>query len=186
MDDHATRRALDRRVDPVAQAGDYQVMILGLLGDGDPVAVQEAMVPEVRELVRAAGRDLLVRPAPGEWSVTELVGHLLDAEVVTAARYRWILAHDRPSLIGFDQDLWVQRLGHQEDDPEEMLSLLEALRRSNVALWVRTALAERARVGIHAERGPESFDLLFRLVAGHGLFHLAQMRQTLDQISSTR
>jgi hypothetical protein len=186
MEEDATKRALDQRIDPVAHAAEYQAVILGLLGDGDPEAVQEATVPGVRELVRSAGQDLRVRPAPGEWSVAELVGHLLDAELVTAARYRWILAHDQPSLIGYDQDLWVQRLGHQEDDPEEVLGLLEALRRSNLALWGRTGSTERARVGIHAERGPESFDLLFRLVAGHGLFHMAQMKQTLDQIASNR
>lgn len=186
MDDQATQRALDGRVDPVAQAEEYQRMLLGLLGDEDPVTVQEALVPEVRELVRAAGPDLRSRPARGEWSVAELVGHLLDAEIVTAARYRWILAHDRPSLIGYDQDLWVERLRHQQNDPDEMLALLEALRRSNVTLWAHTSRAERARVGIHAERGPESFALLFRLVAGHDRFHLAQMRKTLDQVASTR
>jgi hypothetical protein len=186
MDDQATQRALDRRVDPVAEAQEYQRMLIGLLGDEDPVTVQEALVPEVRELVWAAGPDLRSRPAPGEWSVAELVGHLLDSEIVTAARYRWILAHDRPSLIGYDQDLWVERLRHRDDDPEEMLVLLDALRRANIGLWARTSPDERARVGIHAERGPESFDLLFRLSAGHGSFHMAQMRRTLDQVASTR
>src|SRR5687767_14479486 len=100
MDDQATQRALDHRVDPVAQAAEYQEMLLGLVGDGDPVAIQEAMVPEVRTMVAAAGPNLRARPAAAEWSVIELVGHLLDAEIVNAARYRWILAHDNPSLIG--------------------------------------------------------------------------------------
>lgn len=186
MDEQVTKRALDQRVDPVAQASEYQRMLLGVLGDGDPAAVQETLVPGVRQLVRAAGPDLRVRPARGEWSVAELVGHLLDSEIVTAARYRWILAHDRPSLVGYDQDLWVERLGHQEEDPEEMLAVLDALRRSNLGLWARSSPDDRARVGIHAERGPESFDLLFRLNAGHGLFHMAQMRQTLEKVASAR
>jgi hypothetical protein len=29
---------------------------------------------------------------------------------------------------------------------------------------------------------PESFDLSFRMLAGHDLFHLGQMRRTLDQV----
>jgi hypothetical protein len=137
-------------------------------------------------MVAAAGPNLRVRPAPGEWSVLELVGHLLDAELVTAARYRWILAQDNPSLIGYDQDLWVSRLRHQEGEPEEMLSLLEALRRSNLELWSNSTVEERARSGTHEERGPESVDLLFRLLAGHGLFHMAQMKRTLEQVASAR
>jgi hypothetical protein len=184
MDDQATERALNRTVDPVNDAGEYQGMILGLVGDRDPVPIQEAFVPELRELVKRAGPDLRVRPAPGEWSVLELLGHLLDAELVTAARYRWILAHDQPSLIGYDQDLWVSALRYQEADHQELMTLLESLRDANLRLWANTSVTERARVGIHAERGPESFDLLFRLIAGHGLFHLAQMRRTLEQVSS--
>jgi hypothetical protein len=40
-------------------------------------------------------------------------------------------------------------------------------------------------VGIHEERGPESYDLTFRLIAGHDRIHLAQARESL-QSSVTR
>jgi hypothetical protein len=137
----------------------------------------------VEQVVREAGPNLRTRPAAGEWSAAEILGHLLDAEIVLAARYRWIVAHDEPPLIGYDQDLWVDRLNHQEDDPAEMLALLRALVRSHLQLWEKSSDADRARVGIHAERGPESYELSFRMLAGHGLFHLAQMRRTLSQVS---
>jgi len=35
---------------------------------------------------------------------------------------------------------------------------------------------------MHAERGPESYDLMFRMLAGHDRFHLNQMRETLRQL----
>lgn len=97
--------------------------------------------------------------------------------MVASARYRWILAHDKPRLVGYDQDLWVERLRHNEDDPDELLSLFEALRTANLALWSRSSQAERSRVGIHEERGPESYELTFRLMAGHDRNHLAQARR---------
>nr|MBA2599125.1 DinB family protein [Actinomycetota bacterium] len=177
--------ALDRQVDPVADPGEYQELIAGLVGDRDPAELQSELIGDVGSVVTEAGPHLRTRPAPHEWSILELLGHLVDAEVVSAARYRWILAHDEPPLIGYDQDLWVERMKHQEADPEGLLSLLSALRRSNLDLWSRSSEAERARVGVHAERGPESFDLVFRLIAGHGLYHLAQMRRTLRQITSS-
>ncbi len=176
--------ALDRRVDPVTNPGEYQELIAGLVGDRDPAEVQSELIGELRSMVREAGPHLRTRPAQHEWSILELLGHLVDAEVVSAARYRWILAQDEPQLIGYDQDRGVERINHQEADPEGLLSLLAALRRSNLDLWSRGSETERARVGIHAERGPESLDLVFRLIAGHGLFHLAQMRRTLRQITS--
>ena len=176
-------RALEIDVDPVARADEYRRMLLGGLGDRDPAEVQARLPDELEQVVAEAGPNLRARPAPGEWSAAEILGHLVDAEIVLAGRYRWILAHDEPPLVGYDQDLWVDRLGHQDDDPAEMLALLNALVRSHLQLWAKSSESDRARVGIHAERGPESFDLSFRMLAGHGLFHLAQMRRTLEQVA---
>ena len=170
--------------DPVSEPRAYQEHLLGLLGPDDPAEVQ-ARGPEAwRRLIVEAGDHAAVRPEPSEWSVVECLGHAVDAELVSAARYRWILAHDEPPLIGYDQDLWVDRLhASRHDDPDELLALLEPLRRANLDLWRRSSDEERARVGIHAERGPESFDLLFRMIAGHDRFHLAQGARALDAVA---
>jgi hypothetical protein len=37
-------------------------------------------------------------------------------------------------------------------------------------------------VGIHAERGPESYDLSFRMIAGHDRLHQAQARRAIDAV----
>jgi hypothetical protein len=121
-------------------------------------------------------------PEPREWSVLECLGHAVDAEIVTSARYRWIIAHERPTLIGYDQDLWVDRLRHRDDDADRLLEVLDVLRASNIELWQRSTEDERQRYGVHTERGNESFDLLFRLIAGHDRFHLAQARRALDAV----
>jgi hypothetical protein len=104
--------------------------------------------------------------------------------MVYSARYRWIVAHDQPPLIGYDQERWVDRLHANDDDPEELLGVFDALRRSNLDLWSRATDEERARVGMHDERGPESFDLSFRLIAGHDRLHGEQARRALDAVRS--
>ena len=170
--------------DPVAQASAYQQMLVSLLGPDDPAEVQAATEARVRATVHDAGVNLRWRPAPKEWSVLELLGHFADAELVMGGRYRWALSQDQPRLLGYDQDLWVERLHHNEDDPEELLIVFSALRAANVALWKRSSADERKRVAIHAERGPESFDLMFRMLAGHDRFHLHQMRETLRLVNA--
>ena len=181
--DQTADAALDAHIDPVAASNEYRQALLDLLGKQDPAEVIARLPDEVQRVVDEAGDLLRTRPAPGEWSVIELVGHLVDAEIVLANRYRWILAHDEPRIMSYDQDLWVERLHHRDGDPAEMLALLKALIRSHIQLWERTSEAERARVGLHEERGPESFELSFRMLAGHGLFHLAQMRRTLADVA---
>ena len=172
----------DETIDPVVRPSAYQALLLRYLGDQDPAGVQSQTPDVVAGLIDDAGDLLRARPAEGEWSVLELLGHFLDAEIVVSGRYRWILAHDGPPLVGYDQDEWVARLRHNDDDPAEMLSVHRALREANVSLWGRTSPEERQRVGIHAERGPESLDLSFRLVAGHDLFHIEQMNRTLQTV----
>jgi hypothetical protein len=172
--------------DPVSDPNAYRDHLLGLLGDDDPAEAQAGVVDLWRSLVSRAGGWIDVRPEPSEWSVVECLGHVVDAEIVTAARYRWILAHDEPPLIGYDQDLWVDRLhAGRHDDPNELLELLGALRAANVSLWAGASEEDRRRVGIHAERGSESFDLLFRMLAGHDRFHAAQAGRALDAVAGS-
>ncbi len=157
-------------------------MLLGLLGAHDPALVQAATPAQLRELIRDAGEQLRARPEPKEWSVYECVAHIADAELVVGGRYRWILAHDRPELLPYDQDLWVDRLHPGDEDPADLMATFEALRKANLDLWRRTPVAERARYGLHRERGPESYELTFKLLAGHDLFHLDQARKALAAV----
>jgi hypothetical protein len=172
--------------DPVTEGRAYQQQLLTLLGQDDPAEVQAGTASAVQSVLSEAGADLRRRPAAAEWSVAELVGHLADAETVMSARYRWTLSQDEPPLLGYDQDLWVARLRHNDDQSDELLALFSALREANLRLWRRSSADERRRVAMHAERGPESYDLMFRMLAGHDRFHLNQMRATLRQLREAR
>ena len=163
----------------------YRRTALDALGEDDPVVVQETELELWHRLVEQAVAHLRTRPEAGEWSMLECLGHMADSELVTSARYRWVLSEDEPPLVGFDQDAWAARL-HHADDPATLLEYFGALRRANVALWRRTPVAERGRIGIHAERGPESYELLFRLQAGHGRLHRAQAERAFAEARRPR
>jgi len=172
--------------DPVSASAAYQRLLLDLLGDDDPAVVQAATPGAIRALVAEAGPDLRTRPEPKEWSVLEVIGHHVDGEIVVSGRYRWILAHETPDIPGYDQDLWVDGLRHGEDDPELLLRVFDALREANLDLWRRTPVADRARFGVHSERGPESYELTFQLAAGHDRFHLDQARRSLAAVRAAK
>src|SRR5207248_9079626 len=132
-------------------------------------------------LVKDAGSALRQTPTPGEWSVLELLGHLVDAEIVMSGRYRWVLSHDRPPLLGYDQDRWVERLRHNDDPPDELLEVFSTLRTANLRLWNRSPSDDRRRLAMHAERGADSYGLLFALLAGHERFPLVEVRQLVTR-----
>lgn len=168
--------------DPSNAALAYQQSLLAALGDDDPADVQSVGPANARALVTESGTYLRIRPAPREWSVLLCLAHIADAELVMAGRYRWVLAHDAPELIGYDQDLCVDNLHDDEEDPDALLAQYASLRAGNVALWRSLSATDRARVGLHRERGPESFDLMFRMLAGHDRVHLDQARRALAAV----
>ena len=139
--------------DPVQDPQGYQRHLLELLGEDDPAEVQSATPSAFRALVADAGDDLYRRPAPREWSVFGCLAHLADAELVMSTRYRFVLAQDEPPLIGYDQDGWVDTLHPDGGSAAALLDLFEALRVANLELWASTDDEQRARVGMHAERG---------------------------------
>jgi DinB superfamily len=85
------------------------------------------------------------------------------------------LAHDRPPLTGYDQDLWAERLGYVEADADQAMDDFGLLRRANLRLLARASDEDLKRVGVHAERGAESVEHMIRLYAGHDLLHLEQL-----------
>ena len=175
---------------PQFRPTDYQRAMISLVGEDDPAEVQARAAAAWRELLAGAGDDRAIRPEPSEWSVLELLGHCVDAEIVCAARYRWALSEERPDIVAFDQDDWVTALhagpAAPEVDPELLLATFAALRAADLALWRATPDVGRRRVGIHRERGPESLGLQFVLIAGHDRFHLDQARRALAHVRAAR
>jgi hypothetical protein len=166
------------------EAAEYIAAILGQLGDRDPAAVLAELPGAVDELVAGVPPERLRQPeAPGKWSMVQVVQHLADSELVWGWRLRMVLAHDRPAITGYDQDAWAQRLRYADVPLEDALDQLRVLRRIHLRMLTGLSPAERARVGVHSERGEESIDHLMRLYAGHDLVHRRQLARIRAAVS---
>ncbi|MBK9064593.1 MAG: DinB family protein [Acidobacteria bacterium] len=149
---------------------------LEALGGDDPVAAMAEAPDLLRRLVRGLSeKQLATKPAPGKWSIREIVAHLADNEVILGSRYRFIAAMDRPPLPGFDQDAFVANLGVNRATAADLLDDFAMARAVNIGLLERVGDAAWDRVGIHAERGEESLGRLVTMYAGHDRIHLVQV-----------
>ena len=158
------------------QAKAYTGAILDLVGDKKPMDVLKRTPAALEKAIRGlTGKQLSKREAPNKWSIRHVVRHLADSDIVWAWRLRMVLAHDRPPLTGYDQDLWAERLGYDGADVKESLSEFAAVRKSNLRLVNGASAEALKRVGVHAERGDESIEHTIRLYAGHDLLHLRQI-----------
>jgi uncharacterized damage-inducible protein DinB len=160
----------------VEQARTYTAAILELLGTRDPIDLLERTSDAIRVAIAGLSDEQLSQPeSPGKWSLRHVVQHLADSELVWGYRLRLVLAQERPSLTGYDQDLWSERLHYDVLPVDEALDRFAVLRRSNLRLLANATPEDHRRVGVHSERGDESVAHMLRMYAGHDLLHLRQM-----------
>ena len=115
------------------------------------------------------------RPAPGEWAIIEVVGHLADTEERALARVRRMLAEDDPELEPFDQEALAEERHYLELSLEEELARLEDLRRQHLAELEALDGSGWARTSRHGEHGELSVELYETHVAAEEVDHLAQI-----------
>ncbi|MGI9103843.1 MAG: DinB family protein [Terriglobales bacterium] len=160
----------------------YTQRILTTLGDRDPVNVLQETPAKLAELVKSQPASTLnQRPAPGKWSVGEILAHLADAEMVVGFRVRLILGHPGVPIQAFDQDVWAAFSHYEQIPAPESLERFTAQRRANVRLLRSLSPEQMQQHGMHSERGRETVEQVIKMWAGHDLNHRAQVERILGK-----
>lgn len=104
----------------------------------------------VTGLVRA---DFLAYPVPGAWSIQEIVIHLQDSDLIGVDRMKRIIAEENPTLIGYNESLFIQRLHCNEQVVEDAVTLLDINRKQFAKVLRKLKDEDFARAGTHNEAG---------------------------------
>ena len=162
-------------------AEQYKERVLGYLGNQDPLKLQAAAPAKFERLLKkAAPATLRKRPAPGKWSVAEILAHMADAEIVGGYRIRSILGAPGMLIVGFDQDKWAEAQNYAARDPQKSLDVYRTMREANLRLLKSLKPEQWKQFGVHSERGPESIETIVKLFAGHDLNHLRQIEAVVN------
>jgi DinB superfamily len=161
--------------DPAVDPERYRNELIAVTAGRDPLQVIAETPGRIRELVRGRSPDVLDRrPGNGGWSATEIIGHLLDDEIVNGFRLRLVLTSDRPSYPGNEPDRWAAL---SKPPLDQVLAAWEGLREYNLWLLRSIPRSDWSRIGLHAEQGPETVEMLILKNAGHDLAHIDQLRR---------
>jgi uncharacterized damage-inducible protein DinB len=115
---------------------------------------------------------LKARPGPGEWSVTELVVHMLDSDLVVADRMKRVIAEESPTLLAYDECAFNKRLAAQDQPVDEALAFFAANRKWMARLLRACSDSDFARAGTHTERGRETLADMVAIYTAHLDHHL--------------
>ena len=116
------------------------------------------------------------RPAPGKWSVREIMTHLADCDLAFGFRLRQGAAGVE-MIQPFDQDDWARNYGGY--DFQAAVTTYRALRAWNLAFVRSLTKEQRERKITHPERGTMRVWTIVETMAGHDLHHLAALEKML-------
>jgi uncharacterized damage-inducible protein DinB len=144
---------------------------------GEIVAAIGTTPERIRAVTGGLSPDRLrQRPAPAEWSMKEVMAHLLKVERdVFLPRLRRTATEERPAFERFDPDAWAAERDHREGSFDEDWQGFVAARRETVALLQALPPGAEQRIGLSAFFGPVSLAAYATHVVDHDLEHLAQL-----------
>jgi len=125
-------------------------------------------------------------PAPGKWSIRQIVAHLADAELVGAHRFRQVIAEDNPTLVAMDQDAWARNLDYARRKPKQSLETFRRIRAENYDLLKGLPETAFERSGNHTEDGPMTLLHLLEGFAAHAETHARQLQETREEFKRRR
>jgi hypothetical protein len=158
----------------------YTQRVVGYIEGKQPLAVQAGTAKKLERLIKGVPTSKLrKRPAPDKWSVSEIVAHLADAEIVGGFRLRLILGAPGTAVAAFDQDSWVISGHYEKRDPRKSVEQFRVVREANLALLKSLKPEQWKHYGLHSERGQETIEHIVRMFAGHDLNHLQQIERIL-------
>jgi hypothetical protein len=158
----------------------YRKRMLGYIEKQEPLKVQAATAKKIERLLKGVpAAKLRKQPAPGKWSIAEIVAHIADTELVGGWRMRLILGEPGTPIAAFDQDVWVTALHYDKRNVRKSFEQFRALRETNLALLKSLTPEQWKQHGIHAERGPETIETIVKMFAGHDINHTKQIEAIL-------
>lgn len=156
----------------------YTIDYIKLVSDDGLVLTHlESSAREMRQTIAAIPDRWLRDPfADGEWTVQEILVHIMDTERVFAYRALRIGRGDLTDLPGFDQNTYVPVSKANERTLESLFEEYDAIRAATLTLFRSFDDDAYLRLGT-ANKNPLSVRAALYIIAGHERHHLESIRQ---------
>ncbi len=161
---------------PKPQKGEYApyaIMYIDLLpDDGQVLQHMHHNFKRMEELIRPLAEEKLITPwGQGEWTIKEILSHIVDDERIYVYRALRFARNDMTELPGFNQDDYVVYSGANERSLADIIEEYRAVRLATITLFNHLPDAALLRVGV-ANDHLMSVRAAAYHIAGHELHHL--------------
>jgi hypothetical protein len=132
-------------------------------------------------LTAAATDDALdFRAAPEDWTIREILAHLVDDEMyVMRTRMERIIKEERPDLAPHDERKWYASRNTSRDALPELLTDFATQRAASLGIVTMLRESDWAREGYQLEYGVFTAETWLEHWVAHDTVHLRQIEATL-------
>ncbi|HLX12110.1 MAG TPA: DinB family protein [Bacteroidota bacterium] len=165
----------------------YTKRILGNILNQDPMAVLKSTPKRLAKAAKGlTKKQMSTPPAPGKWTIAQIISHFCDAELTMSYRIRMAVAQSGANIQAYDENKWADALRYTGGDVHQKLETFIANRSMNVWLLSSLSSEELERFGIHEERGKETVERMAHMLAGHDVNHVKQVEHIRSLVAVKR
>lgn len=155
---------------------EYYGRYIGLVPAGNILEILSTQIEETLAVLGGLSEpEALYKPALGEWSIKEVIGHVIDAERVFAYRALRFARNDKTAIPGFDQDVFVQGATFDTYPIADLIAEFKWVRQTTVLLLKNLAPEMWQRRGTASDH-EMSVRAAVYVIAGHERHHLESLR----------
>ncbi len=74
------------------------------------------------------------KPAPGEWSIHEIIIHMKDSEIMGVTRLYKLIAEPGSTLMAYEEAEWADALDYQNQDVDDALQIFKLTKQTTYHL----------------------------------------------------
>ena len=144
--------------------------------NSDIIALMSSQPDQLQSLLKnVTDAQANAHPAPQDWSIKEMMGHICDAERVFAYRAMRIARADTTPLPGFEQDNFVRATDFNIRSLQDLIDEFTFQRRANVLCFKALTPEETARTGTTSDNAVSVRAILY-IIVGHVMHHIESLK----------
>lgn len=144
----------------------------------DILAILAAQPDELRSLLQhVSDEQANARPAAGEWSIKEVVGHVSDTDRIYTDRILRTVRGEKSPLMSFNPPAYVEAADFNRYRLGDLVEEFALHRAADMRLFRALTEAELMRQGTALEHVITARAILF-IMAGHVMHHMESLKTT--------
>ncbi|WP_107840856.1 DinB family protein [Metasolibacillus meyeri] len=139
----------------------------------------------IRQVAESVSEELLTwKPTEQAWSIQEIIGHLLDSNIINSYRLRKIIAEPVTQLVTFAHEDWVTVQQFSNSEIADLLATYDTLTNYNATLLAKLSEEQWQKYGLKQDEPISVAHIIDNFICKHVEKHLTQIERNRSQFNA--